>query len=183
MNSKSDTHIFISHATVAEINAQLIFKKLEVAGFKCWFAQRDVRPGEHYASELSRALTTSAAILLVLDDNANKSKHVLREITIATEKTIPIFVIQIGNFNLSEGLDYLLSGIQRIIAEENNIDNSSQALIEQLSKSIPWARVKVKGSGQPVTTKTRTEVPLDKWDFAGKLPLPKWLKSIFEDKP
>ncbi len=180
MNSKSATHIFISHATVAETYAQLIFKKLEVGGYKCWFAQRDVRLGEHYASELSRALTSSAAILLVLDDNANKSNHVLREITIATEKTLPIFVIQIGCFDLSEGLEYLLSGIQRILTHENDIDNSSQILIEQLSKSIPWVREK--RSGQPVKAKIITEVPLDEWEYAGKLPFHKWLRSIFKDK-
>lgn len=180
MNEKAYNHIFVSHATVSETYAQEIYRKLEQAGFHCWFAQRDVRPGEHYASELSRALTTSVAILLVLDVNANNSKHVLREITIATERSIPIFVIQLGDFVLSEGLDYLLSGIQRIFTEEQDTENSTKALVEQLSKSIPEAREQRGNIG--ATTRSITEVPLDEWDFAGRVPVPKWLRRMFQDK-
>lgn len=180
MKEKACPHIFISHATVSETYAREIFSGLEIAGFNCWFAQRDVRPGEHYASELSRALTTSAAILIVLDVNANNSKHVLREVTIATERGTPIFVIQIGNFILSEGLDYLLSGIQRIFTEKNDIVASTKTLIEQLSVSIPEARTQRESS--IATTRAKIEVPLNEWDYAETVPIPKWLRRMFEDK-
>jgi hypothetical protein len=184
--NNAETHVFISYSSVAKDAAQLLCGRIERAGFPCWYAPRDVRPGEHYASELSHALTKSAALVLVLGSNANTSSHVLREVTTAVDKSKPIFVVQFGNFPLSEGLDYLLIGIQRVYCPnedlETSVANSSKVLLSQLSTKIPWVkRGQLNGDGSlhngPVV-----EMPPNEWDFPGRLPLSKWLRNIFKDK-
>lgn len=180
MSKEKRKHLFMSHATASEVITKEIIAILEKNSFKCWFAQRDVQVGEHYASELSRALTTAGAVILVLEEKANRSKHVLREITIAIERSIPVFIIQFGDFPLSEGLDYLLSGIQRIHGETNDIDNSTEDLIGQIYKAKILSELL--NINKSVKERYIPTASPDSWGYASELPLPNWLKALFEDK-
>ena len=48
--------IFLSYSNKDEAIARLALEKLEAAGQRCWFAPRDVPPGEFYAGQIIQAL-------------------------------------------------------------------------------------------------------------------------------
>jgi hypothetical protein len=67
---------FISHASEDREIAERICRFLEERGIHCWVAPRDVRPGRRYGEEIVSAIETADAVVLLLTENANKSKQV-----------------------------------------------------------------------------------------------------------
>lgn len=71
--------IFISHSSRDAVIAGQICEQLEKNGAKCFIAPRDIRPGKEYAEEIINGIDQSAAMVLLMSQNANGSPHVLRE--------------------------------------------------------------------------------------------------------
>jgi hypothetical protein len=183
----NDPYIFISHASAEADAADFLCNQLEKAGYRCWIAPRNISAGEHYAFSLSRALANASAILVMLDENANKSTHVVREITSATEQSKLIFVLHFGSFSLNDTLSYLLSGIQKICAppikEQQGFDEAIARQIYILNSA--FTHLKAANSHQNSKSEAGRiidEVPPDQWDFASNWRIPKLLMNLFSEK-
>lgn len=116
--------IFISHSSVDAEGAMKICELLERNGTKCFIAPRDIRSGREYAEELVNGIDHSAAVILLMSDNANHSPHVLREVERAVSKSIPILVYKLEEVALSKSMEYFLMTHQWINAQsdENCVD-------------------------------------------------------------
>lgn len=117
-------HIFISHSSKdAEIAADLC-ERLERNGSKCFIAPRDIRSGREYAEELLNGIDHSAAVILLMSENANHSPHVLREVERAVSKSIPILVYKLEEVALTKSMEYFLMTHQWVNAknDENYTD-------------------------------------------------------------
>ena len=109
--------VFISHHTksAGEI-AEKISDDLNKYGISCFIAQRDIKGGV-YAGEITRAIRECKIFLLLLNDDAQKSGHVLNEINIAfsrynKQKDIVILPFKIGYFDLNDNVFYYLNTFQ-----------------------------------------------------------------------
>jgi hypothetical protein len=61
---------FISYASHDADVAQKACSALEAAGFSCWMAPRDVKPGAQYADAIVLAINEAQAVVLVLSASA-----------------------------------------------------------------------------------------------------------------
>jgi hypothetical protein len=58
--------IFLSYSSQDETIVGLALEKLEAAGHRCWFAPRDIPPGEFYAGQVIQALRASCCCFLAV---------------------------------------------------------------------------------------------------------------------
>ena len=75
--------IFISYSSKDEAIAWHACERLEQAGYSCWFAPRDIPPGEFFAGQIIQALRESRFVLLFFSEASNASAQVVREINFA----------------------------------------------------------------------------------------------------
>lgn len=111
--------IFISHSSHNAEDAARICEILEQNGTKCFIAPRDIRSGRPYAEELIDGIDHSAAVILLMTEDANHSPHVLREVERAVSKSIPILVYKLEEVELSKSMEYFLMTHQWISAQSD----------------------------------------------------------------
>lgn len=117
-------HIFISHSSKDAAIAVELCELLERNGSKCFIAPRDIRSGREYAEELLNGIDRSAAVILLMSEEANHSPHVLREVERAVSKSIPILVYKLEEVSLTKSMEYFLMTHQWITAgtDDNFVD-------------------------------------------------------------
>jgi len=106
--------LFISYASHDADVAQKVCSALEAAGFPCWIAPRDVKPGAQYADAIVGAINEAKAVVLVLSASAVTSSHVGREVERAASKHKQIISLRIDAAPLSRALEYFLGESQWI---------------------------------------------------------------------
>jgi TolB-like protein/Tfp pilus assembly protein PilF len=107
-------HLFISYASHDADLAQRVCSAMEAAGFPCWMAPRDVKPGAQYADAIVRAINESQAVVLVLSASAVASSHVRREVERAASKQKQIIAFRLDAEPLNPALEYFLGESQWI---------------------------------------------------------------------
>lgn len=109
--------IFLSHSSRDAAIAGQICEQLEKNDVKCFIAPRDIRPGKEYAEEIINGIDNSAAMVLLMSQNANSSPHVLREVEHAVSRGIPILVYKAEEVALSRSMEYFLMTHQWVSAK------------------------------------------------------------------
>jgi serine/threonine protein kinase len=100
--------IFLSYSARDDAIVRLAFEKLEATGLRCWFAPRDVPPGEFYAGQIIQALRESRFVLLFFSVHSNASEQVVREINFAVSQRLPMLVVRLDQTSLSDDFEYLI---------------------------------------------------------------------------
>ncbi|MBV8225814.1 MAG: protein kinase, partial [Verrucomicrobia bacterium] len=100
--------IFLSYSAKDETIVRLALEKLEAAGHRCWFAPRDIPPGEFYAGQIIQALRESRFVLLFFSAHSNASEQVVREINFAVSQRLPMLVVRLDQTALSNDFEYLI---------------------------------------------------------------------------
>ena len=114
--------LFISYATKNKSIADLVVKKLEEKGVRCFIAPRDLQTGREYASEIVRGISNSLAVLLLFSGDSDKSAYVLREINSAVSRNKTIVPLRIENFLPSEAMEFYLGPTQWLDAFPEVLD-------------------------------------------------------------
>jgi hypothetical protein len=100
--------IFLSYSARDDAIVRLALEKLEAAGLRCWFAPRDIPPGEFYAGQIIQALRESRFVLLFFSVHSNASEQVVREINFAVSQRLPMLVARLDQTPLSNDFEYLI---------------------------------------------------------------------------
>lgn len=88
--------VFVSYSTKDKVVADAIVAAMEKTNIRCWYAPRDIKPGEDWGNAISLAIEQSRIFLIIFSGNANYSQRVLDELNFAIieEKTILPFRIE-----------------------------------------------------------------------------------------
>jgi hypothetical protein len=88
--------VFVSYSTKDKVVADAIVAAMEKTNIRCWYAPRDIKPGEDWGNAISLAIEQSSIFLIIFSGNANYSQRVLDELNFAIieEKTILPFRIE-----------------------------------------------------------------------------------------
>ena len=101
-------HIFVSYSTTDRELAETLTQSLEARGVRVWIAPRDVRPGHDYSEELHDAIEEAAAVIALISDDSNRSRHVKAEIEIAFSRGKPLFPVRFREVMPTKGLALFL---------------------------------------------------------------------------
>src|SRR5262245_28591892 len=113
--------VFISHASESRPLGMHVSALVEHHGFACWIAPRDIRVGEPYAAEIIRGINECPIFLILLDERANVSANVARELERAVSKDKRIVGLKMDDLGTDQALEFFLGGIQVIDAFGDNL--------------------------------------------------------------
>ena len=85
--------IFLSHTEKDFPVSEELARGLEEAGYSTWYYERDTIPGMSYLLQITRAIESCDALVLIASSNSITSDQVTKEIIGAFERSIPILPI------------------------------------------------------------------------------------------
>ena len=128
--------VFVCHASSDAATARSLVGGLEARGISCWMAPRDIMPGRDYAESILEGLAGAGAVVLIVSEHANDSRHVRREIERAVNTGLPIYPFRIDDVHLSPTLDYFVGTAQWLDATAGVDDRSLDALAAVLAPMV-----------------------------------------------
>ena len=124
--------VFISYSHKDKAIADAICARLEQDGVRCWYAPRDIRPGEDWAASIISAINSVKIMVLVFTDASNASRQVLREINNAVSAGVILLPFKLTDSPPCQGMQYYLSAVHWLDAVEGPVEKK----IEELSGLI-----------------------------------------------
>ncbi len=119
-SSDGTDRIFISYQRDSFDFVLKLSDYLESNGIKTWYAPRNIKFSGLWPEKLHEAIQNCKALLLLYTQNADKSKHVMREVSIADEYNKPILWLKLDRTEpKSKTLKYFLELIQTVEYQED----------------------------------------------------------------
>ena len=125
--------VFITYSSKDREKVSSIKKALEKNDITCWIAPDSMPTGSVYLEEIPKAIRNCKAVLLVLSDNAQASKWVIREVEVSIANEKKVIPFQIEKFDLNQNFKFILSGIPTIKAY-SDYDAALNELIDIVKK-------------------------------------------------
>ena len=122
--------VFISYSHKDVQIADAICHKFEEAGIRCWYAPRNIRPGDEWASAIIKALEECKAMILVFTDASNLSVQVHREVDAAVGSGKTIIPFKCSETEPSGSMRYYLSTLHWMDALTEPMDTSIGNLLQ-----------------------------------------------------
>lgn len=120
--------VFISYSSLNEQLATEILHNLEKGELKCFFASRDIRPGQDYSTIITPAIKNSRIMVMLATQEAYDSPNVKSEVRIAFDNKIRIIPFKADSTILPEEWQYYLSFAQWLDASESKEKGMSRLL-------------------------------------------------------
>lgn len=111
--------VFISHASKNFKIADQLCGLLEGQRVSCWIAPRDIPAGGQYGTEIVKAIRDCSIVVLVLTEEANRSKAVENEIERAFGYGKVIVPVRLRDIKPSQQLEFFVSNAQWVDAMES----------------------------------------------------------------
>ncbi len=124
--------VFISYSTKNKNVADAVVADFEQNGIKCWYAPRDILPGEEWVTAITKALEGSKALVLIYTDESNNSRQVMNEIAVAFNAGITIVPFRLSNEQMSSELEYYLTRVHWLDAVSKPLKKNIAALREYI---------------------------------------------------
>ena len=142
--SDGKDRIFISYQRKSFPFVLKLSQYLESKGVKTWYAPRNIQLEGLWPEKLHEAIQNCKAVLLLYTEDADKSKHVIREVAIADDCDKPILWLKMDSSEPnSKVLKYYLSLVQTI--EYDGDDSILEGLYTVLNNdTINFERLKEK---------------------------------------
>ena len=128
--------IFISYSHKDAQIADAICHKFEEAGIRCWYAPRNIRPGDEWASAIIKALEECKAMILIFTDASNLSVQVHREVDAAVSSGKTIIPFKCSETEPSGSMRYYLSTLHWMDALTEPMDESINNLLQFTKRVI-----------------------------------------------
>ena len=126
-----------------QLVADRIYNKLKAENIRCWMDYRDIEPGKDWADEISKAITQSRLMIVVLSSHTVNSHYVLKEVTQAANEDKTIIPFCIEKVSLDGGLKLQLGIYQWINAYPRLQEKHLEKLIETVHHYIETKSIKI----------------------------------------
>ena len=103
--------VFISYSSKNKNVADAIVSEFESNGIKCWYAPRDIMPGEEWVTAITRALENCKLQVLVYTEESNTSRQVMNEVAVAFNAGKTIVPFRLSEDKMSSEFEYYLTRV------------------------------------------------------------------------
>lgn len=120
--------VFLSYEHSMKSVVDHICAALESGGIRCWYAPRDA-VGD-YATSIMNAIDEARVFVVVLNNAASESVHVLNEVENAYKRIVEkngdltILPFRLSNEDLSKAMEYYINRLHWIDASSQGVDNA-----------------------------------------------------------
>ena len=143
--------VFVSYHTQTGLETvRAVVQKLESQGLRCWYQDRD--SGGYYASVITRMIAQCGVFVVILSQEATRSKFVKSELAMAYERDgLQILPLRVSADKLSDSATFYLSGLHWIDAVNRSLDAALDDLCSRALKALgrttpiysPWVQSKM----------------------------------------
>ena len=133
---KTGHDVFISYSTKNKNVADAVVSDFEQHGIKCWYAPRDILPGEEWVTAITNALESSRALVLIFTEESNNSRQVMNEIAVAFNAGLTIVPFKLTDEQMSSELEYYLTRVHWLDALSKPLRKNIEALREYIDVII-----------------------------------------------
>lgn len=105
----SDRVIFLNYPDAYKSLTVELCDFIEAAGYKCWYAHRDILGGNNYMERIVEAIKASKLMIFLLSEKSCTSRYVRREVELAYTCNIPIIPLRLEDFTVTGALEYSIS--------------------------------------------------------------------------
>lgn len=155
--------VFISYSHKDKYIADGICANFEANSVKCWYAPRDIKPGEEWSDAIMSALERSKVFILVFSKHSNNSIQVYNEITTAVKNGCHIIPFCVDSVEMKKRMAYYLNGLHWLDATDNDLLHSIELLYNEVYNilnsrqpkdfiSVPFKKKKITTVNVPVVT-------------------------------
>ena len=153
--------VFISYASDDKPTADAVCAFLESRKLRCWYAPRDIPPGDEWGSAIVSAIGQAGVFVLVMTAQSNISQFVRREVERAVSAGKPVLPLRIEDIEPSQGLELFVSATHWLDAMSPPLERHLEvlaarvrAILHNPSTPIPEDKqasgVSAAGLGNPV---------------------------------
>ena len=135
MDSRSH-EVFISYSSKNKNVADAIVADLEQHGIRCWYAPRDVLPGEVWTSEINKVMRETTVFILIYTEDSNKSQQVTNEVTLAVSNGKTIIPFRLTKAGMNDTLGYYLSSLHWLDAVDPPLGRNIEILREKVTSIL-----------------------------------------------
>ena len=137
MAPESQRHdVFISYSSKDKNVADAIVSDLENHGIKCWYAPRDVLPGEGWAAAITEAIQAANIFVLVYTEESNRSHQVTNEVTLAVSAGKTIIPFRLSKSDMNGTLEYYLSSVHWLDAIDPPLGHNIEILRDKITSIL-----------------------------------------------
>jgi hypothetical protein len=133
--------VFVSYSHRDKPVADAMVSHLERAGIRCWFAPRDVMPGRVWGEAIVQAIETTRLMVVILSDEANHSRQVLREVERAVASDVVIVPFRIEAFEPTGAMAYYLASEHWLDAMTAPLESHIDRLVKVAQALLGTPRV------------------------------------------
>ena len=116
--------VFISYSTKNLDVAEAIVKDFEANGISCWYAPRNIMPGEEWVSAITHGLEQCKTLLLIYTDESNESRQVMNEVAVAFNAGKTIVPFRLTESKMSSEFEYYLTRVHWLDGTTKSLDES-----------------------------------------------------------
>ncbi|NND81819.1 MAG: TIR domain-containing protein [Gammaproteobacteria bacterium] len=138
--------VFISHSSEDKVVADAVTAAVEQAGFRCWIAPRDIRPGDSWGGSIIDAIGGSRVMVVIFSARSNDSKQVMREVERAVQLDVVVVPFRIEDVQPSRDMEYFLSATHWLDAMSPALDDHLNELVTTIGSILerPESETKTK---------------------------------------
>ena len=156
MNEKT---VFLSHHSSKRELVAHVARYLEKNDIHAWYAPRDIRSGEEWDEAIHEAIRTCTAVVLLFCAQADASRQVKRELSLADKYKKPVFWLRVEKVE-PNNLSYFLTATQWLDWLDSR-DDTLEKLVQDLQadfaeQSVNFAENSTLHQEHPVEKPGRT---------------------------
>lgn len=157
--SDGKDRVFISYQKESFEFVIRLSEYLESNGVKTWYAPRNIKFAGIWPEKLHEAVENCRCLLLLYTKQADKSKHVIREVSIADDYNKPILWLKLDKSEPeSKVLKYFLKLVQTVECDDEN------SLFESLIQVLGSANINFSGLNElGFNTDSTCNLKIDQW--------------------
>jgi len=131
--------VFVSYSSVDKAVADSVVSMLEKNGMRCWYAPRDIKPGDDWGEAIAAAIEESEVFILIFSGSSNRSQRVLDELNLAISREVLILPFRIEKLDPSGAMLLHLSSRHWLDAYDPSWEKFLSQLVQTTTRNIERA--------------------------------------------
>ena len=128
--------VFVSFSSKDKAVADAIVAAMENNQIRCWYASRDIKPGEDWGQAIVKAIEKCKVFFIIFSGNANHSQHVLDEVNLAISQQAVLLPFRIENLEPEGAMKLHLSSRHWLDAYDPSWQSHIKKLIKHVSANL-----------------------------------------------
>ncbi len=131
---RQELDVFISYSSLNKNVADAVVSDFEQHGIRCWYAPRDIMPGQEWVTAIHEAINACKLFVLIYTDSSNESKQVANEVALAFNSGKTLIPFRLSDTEMSTELEYYLMRVHWLDAVNPPLMQSIESLREYSEK-------------------------------------------------